>query len=75
MVLTAYGDEGNSGPIVLGEAGKGLFQVGNQDQFKVNFHVGKLYKIRVELLAAEGGKELHWKLKDVSLVTLKLYCN
>ena len=37
VALVVYGEDGNSGEIVLGEAGQsGIFQSGNQDQFKVS---------------------------------------
>ena len=39
VALVVYGDEGSSGEIVLGEAGQhGMFQSGNQDQFKVRIN-------------------------------------
>ena len=37
VILIAYGDQGQSDPISLGTAGDGLFQEGNQDQFKVSW--------------------------------------
>jgi hypothetical protein len=36
VAMVVYGEEGNSGEIILGTAGQlGMFQTGNQDQFKV----------------------------------------
>lgn len=36
VALVAYGDRGNSGPIVLGAPpGKQIFQQGNEDEFRV----------------------------------------
>ena len=34
VAMVVYGDDGCTGPIILGKSGK-LFQAGNQDEFKV----------------------------------------
>ena len=38
VAMVAYGDRGNSGPILLGDANE-LFQAGNKDEFKVGEYV------------------------------------
>jgi hypothetical protein len=35
VALVVYGDQGCSGPIILGDSQKGLFQQGNIDEFQV----------------------------------------
>jgi len=40
VALVAYGDRGNSGPIILGAPpGKKIFQDGNEDEFRVSDNV------------------------------------
>lgn len=37
VALVAYGERGNSGPIILGAPpGKKIFQDGNEDEFRVS---------------------------------------
>ena len=35
VALMVYGDQGSSGPIILGQSDYGLFQAGNIDEFQV----------------------------------------
>ncbi|KAK3090587.1 hypothetical protein FSP39_012903 [Pinctada imbricata] len=52
LVLTVYGDLGNSGPISLGEPNKGFFKAGFTDLFDIHVdkeELGEIRKIRLEV--------------------------
>lgn len=50
VALVAYGDKGNSGPIILGAPpGKQIFQDGNEDEFRVS-DIVVMVTVRVDLL-------------------------
>ncbi|KAL3869892.1 hypothetical protein ACJMK2_042519 [Sinanodonta woodiana] len=72
VALVAYGNKGNSGRIILGAPpGKKIFQGGNEDEFRANLlKVGKLFKIRLELVVNGVNKNPKWKVKDVTLQDL-----
>ncbi|KAK2179893.1 hypothetical protein NP493_465g00008 [Ridgeia piscesae] len=72
IALWVYGEEGNTGPLVLwsGEQ-NGKFEAGNTDDFKVSLGgVGKIYKIRLELLSQDVNSKPSWKVKTVKLQDL-----
>ncbi|XP_048764444.2 lipoxygenase homology domain-containing protein 1-like isoform X2 [Ostrea edulis] len=72
VILTVYGDAGNSGPLSLGEPNKGYFQPGQTDEFVVNFDIeelGGIRKIRIE--HDNPHTQSGWGLDKVALHDLK----
>ncbi|XP_060083246.1 lipoxygenase homology domain-containing protein 1-like [Ylistrum balloti] len=68
VTLTVYGDAGNSGPLQLGKADSGQFQVGQTDEFDISLDpedLGELRKIRVE--HDNSGPDPGWWLDKVIL--------
>ncbi|WAR22969.1 LOXH1-like protein [Mya arenaria] len=72
VALVAYGDKGNSGPIVLGAPpGRKIFQEGNEDEFRANLlKIGKMFKIRLELIAKISTRNPQWQVKEVRMQDL-----
>ncbi|KAJ8306151.1 hypothetical protein KUTeg_016696 [Tegillarca granosa] len=72
VAIVVYGDKGNSGPIILGAPpGKSLFVAGNNDEFRANLaKVGKISKIRLELIPKSYKKLPSWKVKEVKMTDL-----
>ncbi|XP_055956181.1 lipoxygenase homology domain-containing protein 1 [Patella vulgata] len=51
VMLTVFGNDGNSGPLPLGEKGIGFFEFGQSDEFEIWLEpsdIGKIRKIRLE---------------------------
>ncbi|XP_021373395.1 lipoxygenase homology domain-containing protein 1-like isoform X2 [Mizuhopecten yessoensis] len=68
VTLTVYGDAGNSGPLQLGKADSGQFQVGQTDEFDISLDpedLGEFRKIRVE--HDNSGSDPAWWLDKVIL--------
>ncbi|XP_052774352.1 lipoxygenase homology domain-containing protein 1-like isoform X2 [Mya arenaria] len=78
VALVAYGDKGNSGPIVLGAPpGRKIFQEGNEDEFRESLYakanllkIGKMFKIRLELIAKISTRNPQWQVKEVRMQDL-----
>ncbi|KAH3831729.1 hypothetical protein DPMN_104999, partial [Dreissena polymorpha] len=72
VALIAYGDKGNSGPIVLGAPpGRKIFQEGNEDEFRANLlKIGKMFKIRLELIPKVSTRNPSWQVKEVRMQDL-----
>ncbi|XP_012939779.1 lipoxygenase homology domain-containing protein 1 isoform X2 [Aplysia californica] len=73
VALVVFGDKGNSGPIILqGPTENGpLFKAGNSDEFKVNLAtVGKINKVRLELIPRSQNREPSWKVQKLMLTDM-----
>ncbi|CAL1540914.1 unnamed protein product [Lymnaea stagnalis] len=71
--LTVFGERGSSGPIMLsGPNDNGpLFRAGTTDNFKINLaKLGKLHKVRLELLPRTQSKDPSWKVQKLTLTDL-----
>ncbi|XP_038664393.1 uncharacterized protein LOC119972132 [Scyliorhinus canicula] len=69
VIIYVYGDNGTSGPIILGTGKEQLFKPGSTDIFKINLtELGEMYKIRIGHDNSSGNSG--WFLDDVKLKEL-----
>ncbi|XP_063779799.1 oxygen-regulated protein 1 [Pseudophryne corroboree] len=69
VFLYVYGEESNSGPIMLGSGNHQLFNINSADTFQINLkYLQKPYKIRIG--HDNSGDNPEWYLEDIKLENL-----
>ncbi|ESO92330.1 hypothetical protein LOTGIDRAFT_162634 [Lottia gigantea] len=71
VVLTIFGNHGNSGPLPLGEPGIGFFESGQKDEFEIFLEpseIGEIRKIRLE--HDNDGQGPGWHVQKVVMENL-----
>ncbi|XP_059163011.1 lipoxygenase homology domain-containing protein 1-like [Physella acuta] len=74
ITVVVFGDRGSTGPIMLTSPHENgpLFRTGSTDEFKINLSkIGKLRKLRLELLPRSQNRDPSWKVQKLTLTDMK----